>query len=371
MKKFLLLAAGLIFCTSSLMAADFDNGKLVFGEDMWISAHLQLKTNLETAKKTDLNGDYWSKDANSPSVLLLFPFQVKKLSGLVDYTASSGTSFTPVMADAYINYAFADFFQITMGQIALPFMHQTLQSSKSFLGTGDNSSSAYALYSQKYFREHGIQFRGYIMNAMFEYRVGVFQGVNRTATATTLLNKYDWPRVTGRIQINFLDPEKDFFYHENYLGKKKMVSVGFGFDGQPRATAADSKKNYMAYTADLNVDYSFMPGYAAIMQLAVLEVRNQPSALTTAYEDYRAAYVQAGCLIMEKYLPYAKYIWRTNYKGNADKSDQNIQEAIGGFNYYINGYNTNVKIEYCQPISSYWKDQSGKQRVTFQAQLFI
>ena len=53
--------------------------------------------------------------------------------------------------------------------------------------------------------------------------------------------------------VNVLEAETGFFYAGTYLGKKKILAIGAGFDGQ---------KDFHAYAADAFFDYPLGPGVA-------------------------------------------------------------------------------------------------------------
>ena len=84
-------------------------------------------------------------------------------------------------------------------------------------------------------RDTGFQARGYLAHNRLEYRVGAFQG----ARETTSRNSF---RSAGHLQYAFLDPESGFFTTGTYLGKKKVLTIGGGYDVQSdyKAFAADA-----------------------------------------------------------------------------------------------------------------------------------
>src|SRR5205807_277870 len=92
-------------------------------------------------------------------------------------------------------------------------------------------------------RDAGAELRGLLMDGHIEYRAGLFQGRRNVqipppaaagAPAVTVdrVGSRNSFRVTGRLQLNLLDPETGFFYGGTYLGAKKILSVGGSYDYQ-------------------------------------------------------------------------------------------------------------------------------------------
>jgi hypothetical protein len=143
------------------------------------------------------------------------------------------------------------------GLILVPLSHQATQgatnlqnldySANAFLQSGPMGSSTG--------RDGGVQLRGIVgkTRGNLEFRVGVFQG-KRNAQTATYVNSDNAPRIAARAQWNFFDSEGGLFLGGTYLGAKKVLSVGVGYDTQD---------DYSAMAFDVFVD---MPiGNNAIM----------------------------------------------------------------------------------------------------------
>ncbi len=140
------------------------------------------------------------------------------------------------LQDAHISYKVADELMIDFGKILPPFMHHERQSAATLMGVDYAAkfvNMAMANNSVDFWRDYGLELRGFVANTplggkkgFFDYRMGVFEGNGRVDKNTDpdvseYQNKNDYPRLTGRVQINLFDVEDGFFYAGTYLGKKK------------------------------------------------------------------------------------------------------------------------------------------------------
>jgi hypothetical protein len=259
--------------------------------------------------------------------------------------------------------------------ILLPFMHHNRQSAVSLLGVDYNTTFVGAgLKNTNVWRDYGLEVRGLLLGGIIDYRVGVFQGRDRASLEDDGLNTntHDYPRYTGRIQINTLDPETGFFYSGNYLGKKKIVSFGAGIDYQQQVLPDPGKvpDDYRAWTVDLTVDYGFAAGNAIALQAAYVNIANCPETAYptkgTAYSDSYAYFVQAGLLIANLVQPVVKY-----YTVVADDADDTeTSHVIMGVNLYLNGHNASIKAEYAYPLGDN-EGTIGEKYANIQCQIFI
>ena len=262
---------------------------------------------------------------------------------------------------AFINFWVADELKIAVGLILLPFMHHSRQSAISTLGVNYNTTiiplSGYSNVS----RDTGIEARGLLLEGLIDYKIGVFQGLSKNSE--TGINHHDHARLTGRIQINLLDPEDGFFYSGNYLGKKKILSFGGGIDFQKNVYRDNddySLKDYLAWTVDLTIDSKITKKISFALQGAYLRSKNNPNQI-----DHFAYFVQSGILILKTFQPVIKYYNKVIDTNGKTK----ISHASCGINYFIEGHNANIKTEYAYPLGD--NTGSGEKKVIIQCQIFI
>jgi len=255
-------------------------------------------------------------------------FFVETDSPNINKSLTTGTKNTQVslfLQDAYVEYKIRPELMIDAGLMLTSASRNGLQSAASLLpidyGTytfaysGPTQSSAG--------RDTGIQARGYFLKNKLEYRAGVFQGMRDTQQREL--------RLTGRVAYAFLDPESGYFYTGTYLGKKKVLTIGGGFEHQ---------HNYRAYAADAFFDHPVGNG-AVTAQLDY--VRYDGGTFLKSLPDQRDTLLEIGALAgKSKFQPVIQLAQRNRPDTNV--GDENRYGA--GVNYFMLGHNANVKALY-------------------------
>ena len=419
LKRFYTSIVALLFamaCTVPVMAEDDGVIKLTLDENRWIALHYLLQAQGSYQEQYDeysetgstyLEGDkkYYGSDGKIRRSRVILKGQVsEKISFFMETDApnqegyDSGSLFTQ---DAYVDIAFMDEFKIAAGHILLPFMHHNRASAVSLLGVDYNVKTVPV--GGNVWRDAGIEVRGLLFDGLIDYRAGAFNGQDNEwvnvdgsnySENDTELNEKDNLRYTGRVQVNFMDAESAFFYSDNYLGKKKVLSIGGGVDYQKDVYAKDVEKtdDYMAWTVDLTVDVPVGNGHAFALQGAYTSFKNSPrfdenpdwmsvipqfsgmmvfprygNKATQTYES-TMYFVQAGFLWNNMLQPVVKY-WTTETKEAKGDDELKTTMLTGGLNYFINGHNANIKIEYNYPIED--QGHTIDRGVVVQAQIFI
>lgn len=229
---------------------------------------------------------------------------------------------TIILQDAYVNYKFKDAFSIDAGLMLVAPSRNGLQSAASLLPVdyGAHTFANSAALQNSAGRDTGIQARGYLANKKLEYRAGIFQGM-RDALNREL-------RSTVRVQYDFFEPETGFFYTGTYLGKKKVLAVGGGFDHQHK---------YDAHSADIFFDWP-VSGGAITAQLD--HIRYNGSTFLKSLPDQQDTLFEAGYLVGKtRFMPVVQIAQR-NF---AAASGVDEKRYGGGVNYFLNGHNANFK----------------------------
>lgn len=408
MKKAVVLMAFLaaIICGMPIMSQAQDAGvaKLTYGPNKWIDLHLLFQmqyTNTYTwDSSVESDSDaVWASNFAPKRMRMIFNGQVApNVTFFVDTDIIANVDindkadkerYFTFLQDAYINYKFGEELQVAAGMILLPFMHHNRQSAVSLLGVNYNTA-AVNIPESTVWRDYGVEFRGLLANKMIDYRIGLFDGIERSAGTladdSDNINNNGLPRVTGRIQVNLKDAEDGFFYSENYLGKKTILSFGAGVDYMKDARIVDgTQEDYLAWTVDVIVDYPISPDMVLAFQAAYVNIKNRPGTfssisgttipgLTMPEKEY-GYFAQIGLLLNNTWQPVIKYAsW--NYQEAFGTEDVTVSYLTFGLNYFINGHNANIKLEYQMPIGEVVSgtdlDELPNQRqVTLQAQIFI
>lgn len=375
---------------------DVSKARLLLGPNRWVQLHYFLQTGFSSEKTWDSENEtdedeYRSKDffVKRSRVILngqiskevFFFFQSDDLKAGASSSDDTEENNTPgsnnvFTQDAYLQLKFADQFQIYAGLLALPFSRQNNQSAATTLGTDLNSLMLPLNNYSNNGRDTGFLFRGLLFNKILEYRLGAFRGLDRKYIADgNVRNEDDYPRVSGRLQLNFLEKEEGFFYSGNYLGKRSIVALGAAFDYQKDVYLEDDTyEDYLAWTVDLAFDLAISGGNSATVQAGVFKSDKNPAEGLVSgdlkYNKLYGWYAQAGTLIFGKVQPFAKYIFRRNrdYDGGGS---QKYQQVAAGLNYFIHEHHANVKFEYVYPFGDDSKDFPGEEKGTLQLQVYM
>jgi hypothetical protein len=165
--------------------------------------------------------------------------------------------------DAFVTYkGLGDVFKIDGGLLMPPLSHNVLQGGGSlyswdFFFNTFRHAAAFGSTDNSFGRDVGVQFRGLVLDGHLEYRTGVFQGRRQPAEAgpPARLGSRNPFRFAGRVQINILDPETNYFYAGTYLGTKRILSFGASYDFQP-----DEGSSYKSWSVDGFLDLPLGPG---------------------------------------------------------------------------------------------------------------
>ena len=141
-----------------------------------------------------------------------------------------------------------DLLKIDLGYMFTPNSHNSIEAVNALYGwdyfaNTFRHSDSFSTTSDPFGRDAGVQLRGLVLDDWLEYRVGLFQGRRRPASEGRVAARNAF-RVAGRLQVNFLDPETDFFYQGTYLGAKRLASIGASFDWQPGPGDFESYKHF-------------------------------------------------------------------------------------------------------------------------------
>jgi len=193
-----------------------------------------------------------------------------------------------------------------------------------------------------------------------QYRLGVMEGAEGAA------NPRDSLRMSGRLSVHLLDPEKGWFNRGTYLGEKRVLAFGLGFDRQPGLVFGEGgERTYRAWTADAFLDHPIGRG-ALTVEASYTDARALPQGLpfagVPAGADARMTYVQGGFL-----LPWRVGPGRVQVYGRAERllvtdgDDSSMPSA--GANYLVRGHDLKVSADWSRA------PRRAASALTFQAQV--
>jgi hypothetical protein len=238
--------------------------------------------------------------------------------------------------DALGEWRIAEPLILQVGLMKVPYSRESLK------GTGTqfiiDTSAYYALQqaatqSTGGSRDTGALLRGYFLGKHLEYRVGIFQGARQSGSHNPF-------RSGGRLQYEFFDVEDQyaptymgsFSYPGSYLGDKKVLAVGAGYDfqGSYRYYSGDVYASIPTGTSGAiegTIEYQYLDGGTTFTTLPV----QNTFQLDLGY------YIRA-----LKLAPNARYEQRVLNGQEA----MNGRRFLIGLNYYPFKHNLNVKAAY-------------------------
>lgn len=187
-----------------------------------------------------------------------------------------------------------------------------------------------------------------------KYYLGIYDGIQQA--------EQDSERLTGRVQINLLEPEAGYYNASTYLGKKKTLAIGAAYDAQSDVAVdldTGESADYALYTVDLFAEHPLGPG-SLTFETAYLDLDLDDAARLDHDGDGADAdadatpsinarksqgdgfYAQAGYFIRD-WQPWAAYEqWESDAAGDLGSFDA----FRIGLSYFLKGHNANIKVGY-------------------------
>jgi predicted porin len=175
------------------------------------------------------------------------------------------------------------------------------------------------------------------MDGLLQYRLMVSEGVESSA------NPDDNLRFAGRVSLSLLEPETGWFNKGTYLGKKKVLSLGLGFDSQNDLMLGVTEDDNSVWTADVFFDHPVADG-AVTVEAAYVDIEHATGEVDlvglSMGDDAETWYVSAGYLFPFHFQPYVRY-----ETVDVDNKDETDFFSIGA-NYYLKGHNCKISVDY-------------------------
>ena len=234
---------------------------------------------------------------------------------------------------------------VQVGRMYIPFTRNYgTTSTKTLLTTdldwGQGGLRSGIFYPSKVGRDDSVTLWGNILQDKLQYRLMVGEGAE-----SQTVNPDDELRFAGRLSLNLFDPETAWFNKGTYLGKKKILAIGGGFDFQQDLVIGGVKHNYEAYTGDVHLDLP-MGDVAVTAEAAYITIKNAVNSVT--WTDLKSGgngdivTAKAGVLFLNKIQPFG------HIEIVMPDADQTEDTTIYGFgcNYYIKGIANKLTAEW-------------------------
>ncbi len=259
---------------------------------------------------------------------------------------SMGLGSGMALRDAWVTYKLiGNDLMVQAGRMYVPFTRNYgTTSTKALLTTeldwGQGGIRSGIFYPSKVGRDDGLTLWGNVLEDKLQYRLMVAEGAEGSG-----INPDDNLRFAGRLSFNVFDPETGWFNRGTYLGDKRLLAIGAGFDYQDGLTLGGEEKDYRGYTVDVQTDLP-MAGGALTAGAAYIRIDNMvnPIASTdfTAGSDGEIVTAHLGYLIGTRFQPFGHV-----ERFLPDESGTDNTTVFGfGCNYYIYGQANKLTAEW-------------------------
>jgi len=287
-------------------------------------------------------------------------------AGLDNPSLGLGTGLA--LRDAWIAWQPRTVFRLQAGRMYVPFT-RAFGTESTFallavdLPTAQGGGQGALFYPSKVGRDDGVVVWGVPWQGRLQYRLGVMEGVEGQA------NPGDSLRFAGRLSLNLLEAETAWFNRGTYLGEKRVLALGLGFDHQAGLVLEGTgHRTYRAWTVDAFFDHPIGRG-ALTIEASYTDAEGLPQGLAfvglAAGADAHTAYVQAGYL-----LPWPLGSGRIQLYGRTehilveDRDDTSLPSA--GLNYFVRSHDLKVSADWSRSTRG---TRSTSNAVTLQAQV--
>jgi len=261
--------------------------------------------------------------------------KANKLVSFFMQTESAGTGTSTALLDALVQLNFSETAKLAMGRFKVQFTRSRNGSGfgqmaldRPFIeGVSTMSASVDGTIGGK--RDQQIALWG--NKDKFQYRLAIADG------ASTVGGKSDTLRYSARVHYAFWDAEKGFGYKETYHGKKKILTLGAGYDSQNDVVSSGEKAEVTgntAFTVDLTYEQQLANGGIPNFNIAYYSRSLDDN---TSLDQGNGFHIAAGYLLPGgNWQPYARY---TTWSRDDAAGAQGDETAINvGVNWLIKGH---------------------------------
>lgn len=253
--------------------------------------------------------------------------------------------------DAWLTYKIlGDDLMVQVGRMYIPFTRNYGTTSTKAMLTldldwGQGGSHSGIFYPSNIGRDDSITLWGNVLEDKLQYRLMIGDGEDNNTK-----NPDDNVRFAGRLSYSFFDPETKWFNSETYLGTKRILAIGAGFDFEHDMVIAGKKDDYTAWTVDFTYDQPMAQGNSLTLVLSYINISHVPNAITWtqlgAGDDgditsAKIGYYFGDKLALGNLQPYTQV-----QNIHSDESGDDDTMIYGfGLNYYLKGVANKISLE--------------------------
>jgi hypothetical protein len=236
-----------------------------FGEESWLMINYEMQLYLQSRDTgSGSSGDSTTNDIYFRRNRLSFRGQVTDTYGFVFAVQQQGDNRIQGISetndafkefdvlDAFLTADWTDAFRLRVGLTKDPLIRE--QNEGCFFPLSLDRSLFDYQNLPRANRDYGLVLWGNLIDAKVQYRLAVMKGNNSGDDPQSNF------RYTGRVHVTLLDPESSLVYRGTYLGTKKVLTFGAGYQFESNAvygnlSAKTLPKDYSAWTFDGFFEY--------------------------------------------------------------------------------------------------------------------
>ena len=266
--------------------------------------------------------------------------------------SSEASKYKLSVLDYYVTADYAEAFKIRVGKIKHMLTREVsegcfdpLSIDRSYFILGPFGNNG-----EKTTRDEGLVFWGNLFNDVIQYRAAAMYGNNfGDQKPDGIGNRY-----TGRVHVSLLDPESGLGYKGTYLGKKKVLTFGAGYEMEQNAvfhdnSATPGSDDYKGYTYDAFFEYPTEMGTFTLSGAYLNQDFNGAgargvSAATSVNGEKNGDYWKAAYML-GKFQVYGR-VEKWAFANLDGVVDQHVNWTAEGINYYIKGQDLRLTLEF-------------------------
>lgn len=257
------------------------------------------------------------------------------------------------MLDAVMRFRYNDSLNLWLGKFKHALVRENLEGCFTPLSL-DRSIFQLTPMNEERTRTKGVELWGNLFEERFQYRALVSNGRNDSTLSPDSEFRY-----TLRGHVSLLDPESSHGYKGTYIGEKKVLTIGAGYEMEndiayDDVTGQTGAVDYEGWTADLFFEYpvedagtfTFSTAYADY-DLDDAYQGADPDRYTIGHNgEKNGGYTKIGYMLPNYPLQFFARGENWSFAELNGIVDQEIDWYAGGLNYYFRGQDLKLTLEY-------------------------
>ena len=351
MKKFLVLTVLLLACV--IIPFEAQSALPVYKEgEVSLDVDLEGQFWAQSVQDAAPSGEDWSKDFAVKQLRLNAKGTITNIikfgmnidfNDFGDVDGKKGAANT-TLTDAFVDFDFSTSAQLQAGKFRAPFSRYSLNDTYTAypMPHAPFAADANLVSGWPSYRMTGVAGWGVVAET-FRYNLAVADGTPSGLNGEN--DARDSLQYFARAEVNLVGEDKGYVHTDEWLGKKKLVTLGAGYTTKryDRLTGPGfSDATYSAWTADLYAEFPTGGGSAVVGEAGYYDYDKD----TVVNPRSKAWYVEAGFLLPGtigpgQLQPVGKY-----EKIRRDGADADTSSWAAGLDYYVKGHNAKVMLEY-------------------------